>query len=151
MSNQEKALALFDSIKRLFGAAPKAAPAPIRRPSPPIEPDPEPEVAELSAADLMAELEVGTDLLLLDCRENYERQMAHIPHDLHIPMDELPRRLDELEAAIGGKSRPVVVYCASGMRSFGVTHYLTENGFNARNLSGGLTRWQMARGPIERG
>lgn len=147
-------MGLFDSIKKLFGGKAASAPesarrAPVFDPIP--DPEPEPEVVEVSVADLMAELQGGADLVLLDCRESYERQMAHLPNDLHIPMSEIPHRLEELSAITNNKVRTVVVYCASGMRSFGVTHFLGEQGFNARNLSGGVTRWQMLRGPIERG
>jgi rhodanese-related sulfurtransferase len=75
--------------------------------------------------------------------------MAHIPNDIHIPMNEIPGRLADLTAATNGKSKEIVVYCASGMRSFGVAHFLNEQGFVARNLSGGITRWQMAKGPVQ--
>ncbi len=149
-------MGLFDSIKKFFGGKPKSAPAPMpptpeRKPAPRPEPEPEIHVAEVSVQALMAELQNGADLLLLDCRELYEYQMVHIPNALHIPMDEIPRRMHEIIDRSANKTRPLVVYCASGMRSYGVTHYLNQNGFTARNLSGGVTRWQMMRGQIERG
>lgn len=141
----------LNSIKKLLGRADKVESAPVSRARPPFEPEPEPEVAEISAADLMAQLETGADWLLLDCRERFEHQMAHIPNDLHIPLDEVPGRLAELESATEGKARSIAVYCASGMRSFGVAHFLQEQGFTVCNLSGGITRWQMAKGPVQRG
>jgi rhodanese-related sulfurtransferase len=141
----------LNSIKKLFGGDGKPEPAPTPRARPPFEPEPEPEVPEISASELMAQLEAGADWLLLDCREIFEHQMAHIPKDLHIPMDEVPSRLAELESATDGKSRSVAVYCASGMRSFGVAYFLQEQGFTVCNLSGGITRWQMAKGPVQRG
>ncbi|MBX3001958.1 MAG: rhodanese-like domain-containing protein [Caldilineaceae bacterium] len=142
-------MGLFKSIKKFFGG--DRTPAPSLPPArPPYEPEPEPDVAEVSATDLLAELAAGADWLLLDCREIFEHQMAHIPDDLHIPMDEIPGRLAELESATQDKSRPVVVYCASGMRSFGVASFLQEQGYSVRNLSGGITRWQMAKGPVQR-
>jgi rhodanese-related sulfurtransferase len=144
-------MGLFKSIKKLFGRDRTPTPSPLPRARPPYEPEPEPEVPEVSAADLMAELAEGADRVLLDCREIFEHRMAHIPNDLHIPMDEIPGRLSELESATRDKSRSIVVYCASGIRSFGVAHFLQEQGFSARNLTGGITRWQMARGPVQRG
>jgi rhodanese-related sulfurtransferase len=123
-------------------------PPPVRRARPPVEPEPEPEVPEVSAADLIEELAAGADLLILDCREEWERRQAHIVNDLHIPMNEIPSRLPALEAATQDRQKAVVVYCASGMRSYGVAHFLNEQGFQARNLDGGITRWQMARGPV---
>lgn len=149
-------MGLFDSIKKLFGGKSESAvspmpPTPERKPIPDPEPEPAIEVAEVSVPVLMAELQDGADLLLLDCRELYEYQMVHIPNALHIPMDEIPRRMNEIIECSADKTRPLVVYCASGMRSYGVTHYLSQQGFTARNLSGGVTRWQMMRGQIERG
>jgi rhodanese-related sulfurtransferase len=142
-------MGLIQSIKQLFGG--KASPAPARRTSTPYEPEPEPDVPEVTAKELLAEMAEGGKPLLIDCLESWERRMAHIPADLHIPMNDTPRRLAEIESAAGDKERPVVVYCASGNRSYGVAHFLKENGFQARSLSGGIARWQMAKGPVERG
>lgn len=142
-------MGLFNTIKRLLAGKERPRQTEYSRPT--FEPEPEPDVPEISAADLMIELAQSTDILLLDCREPYERRMVHIPGDVHIPMDEIPQRLAELEESTDHKTREVVVYCASGMRSFGVAHFLNEQGFTARNLAGGITRWQMAKGPVAQG
>ena len=57
-----------------------------------------------------------------------------------------PDRLDNLP-----KDRPIVVMCAHGNRSYGVTAYLNEQGFDAHNLTGGITRWRMQGGDTEVG
>jgi rhodanese-related sulfurtransferase len=138
---------LFNSIKKLFGGTSKPS-SPVRRPLPPVQPEPEPDVPEVKATDLIEELAAGADLVILDCREEWERRQAHILNDLHISMNEIPGRLSELEVVTDGKQKAVVVYCASGMRSYGVAHFLNEQGFQARNLDGGITRWQIAKGPV---
>lgn len=51
------------------------------------------------------------DYNLLDVRENWEREAFHIG-GMHIPMPELSERLEELDF-----SKPLVVYCKSGVRS----------------------------------
>ncbi|MCB0115893.1 MAG: rhodanese-like domain-containing protein [Caldilineaceae bacterium] len=145
-------MGLFDSIKKFFGGEPEPAPAPVpprTKPKPPPDPEPEPKVAEVSVQELMAELKEGADPLLLDCRELYEYKMAHLANTVHIPMDEILQRMDEIIEKSDNKTRPVVVYCASGMRSYGVTHYLMQQGFNARNLAGGVVRWQLLGGKVE--
>jgi rhodanese-related sulfurtransferase len=61
-------------------------------------------------------------------------------------MNSLPGRLDEVPA-----DREIAVMCAHGNRSYGVTHYLIEQGRTARNLAGGITRWAVAGGDTARG
>jgi len=147
---------VFERLRRIFGQTPNSTtPAPASaqrtRPLPPPEPEPdEITVPEISVADLRAALETQQSLLLLDVRETYEWNQAHVPPlaglDVrHIPMNTVPDRMGELP-----REQPIVVMCAHGSRSFGVTHWLIEQGFNARNLTGGITRWTQSGGPVER-
>jgi len=63
--------------------------------------------------------------------------MANISAALHIPMNQVPRRLNELDV-----ERPVVVMCRSGARSRQVASYLVQNGFlHVFNLDGGILAW----------
>jgi rhodanese-related sulfurtransferase len=104
-------------------------------------------VPEVTSRQLMAEMESGTgEPLLLDIRENYERARALIPGSLHIPMNTIPYRLAELDP-----SRAIVVYCAHGNRSYGVSGWLIQQGYKARSLKGGIVDWQQQRGPVESG
>jgi len=63
---------------------------------------------------------------LIDVRTAGEYQDGHLPGAKLIPVDELASRLDELG---DDKTRPVVVYCKSGVRSSRAQKLLTENGF----------------------
>lgn len=94
------------------------------------------EVIEIEAADLIAEIQNGAQPILLDCRENWEWQRTRLQGSLHIPMNQIPDRLAELD-----RQREIVVICAHGQRSYMVTQYLAEQGFKARSLSGGLAAW----------
>ena len=83
----------------------------------------------------------GENPLLLDVREPWEFALAAIRIDglrtLHIPMNEVPGRLAELDAA-----RPVVCICHHGMRSAQVVAFLERQGFDAvYNLAGGIAAW----------
>lgn len=69
---------------------------------------------------------------LLDVRTNDEYAKGSIAGALHIPVDELRNRLDELP-----KNKQLVVFCAVGMRAYLATRILLQNGFSALNLSGG--------------
>lgn len=141
---------MLKTLRRLFGGAPATSPAPAR-PTPP--PDPEPydiPVPETDVAAVRALLEAGEPLLLLDVREPWEWAQAHLPAAMgqvrHIPMNGLPERVAELP-----RDLPIVVFCAHGSRSYSVTHWLREQGYDARNLQGGITRWAQSGGPTERG
>jgi len=79
--------------------------------------------------------------LLLDVREPWEFALAAIRVEglrtLHIPMNEIPGRLGELDAA-----QPVVCICHHGMRSAQVVALLERQGFDAAyNLAGGIQAW----------
>ncbi len=73
-----------------------------------------------------------TGAILLDVRTASEYEQGRIDGALHIPVDELRKRIGELD-----KSKPILVYCQVGLRGHVATRILIQNGFNAVNLSGG--------------
>lgn len=94
-------------------------------------------VREIGPAEFVARRERGDDLLLLDVREAWELEVARVPGIVHIPMDEVPARLGELDP-----KRDTVVLCRSGGRSLHVARYLEAQGFAAvANLTGGILAW----------
>lgn len=70
---------------------------------------------------------------LLDVRTTSEYSNGHIEGFKNIPVDELRKRLDEIE-----KDKPVYVICQSGLRSYIGTRILEGNGYKAYNFSGGF-------------
>ena len=138
----------LDAIKKSLGRAATAQepmpPQPVR----PAEPEVELRAPEIAPLELMAEWPEGAaaSWLLLDCREPYERVRGYIAGSLHIPMNSIPERLNELDPA-----RDIVVYCAHGIRSYGVTGWLNQQGYRAVSLKGGIAEWQAQRGPVESG
>ena len=78
--------------------------------------------------------------LLLDVRSSEERALGCIPGSIHIPIDDLRRRLDELP-----RDREIVTYCESGQRSYNAARILSQHGFRARNLSGAYRTWRAAQ------
>lgn len=135
-------MSMLSSLKKLFHR-----PAPPQRTIAPLTPEPEPDeitVPEMSTATVIDALHSESPPLLLDVREPYEWRQVRIADALHIPMNSVPDRLDDLP-----HDRPIVVLCAHGSRSFGVTYFLRERGFDARNLTGGITQWHIQGGPVE--
>jgi rhodanese-related sulfurtransferase len=80
--------------------------------------------------------------MLLDVRTEQEWAQGHIEGSVHIPMDQLIARLDE----IGDR---VVCICAVGARSERVAAYLNAQGREAVNLDGGIYAWADEMRPIQ--
>jgi adenylyltransferase/sulfurtransferase len=93
----------------------------------------------ITAAILAAELTADDPPLLVDVREGWEWDAGNLgPRGaVHVPLAELPTRLQELP-----RDRRLVVVCSVGARSAGAASYLRERGFEgAVNLEGGLEAW----------
>ncbi|MGH3471574.1 MAG: rhodanese-like domain-containing protein [Nocardioidaceae bacterium] len=84
-------------------------------------------------------VDVPSDLAIVDVRENHEWAAGHIDGALHIPMAQVPGRVDELPA--GAR---LIVVCRVGARSGRVTGFLLQQGRDAVNLAGGMLAWQRA-------
>jgi len=94
---------------------------------------------EISAPDLAARLKGAKPTLILDVREPWEREIGHLPGDLHIPMNDIPRRLAEIVPPPDGL---VVAYCHAGVRSFAVASFLEQSGLKGvASLAGGIDAW----------
>jgi rhodanese-related sulfurtransferase len=101
----------------------------------------------ISTRTLAARLAEGEPLAVLDVREPHEREYCTIPLadgvvDLHIPLREIPARLDEVKAARG--TRTLVVFCHHGVRSRMVRDWLAAQGLDGvLNLEGGINAWSV--------
>ena len=99
-------------------------------------------VAEISVVELKQRIDKGQAPVILDVREAHELQIASLPdcpHMMHIPLGQLPQRINELTPY---KAQEIVVYCRSGGRSLMAANYLQQNGFqHAFNLKGGVLAW----------
>ncbi len=81
-----------------------------------------------------------SDALIVDVRTPAEYDLGHIPGAINLPIDDLRERLGELPP-----SRPIVVYCAVGLRGYLASNILRQRGYDdVRNLIGGYRLWSMA-------
>jgi NADPH-dependent 2,4-dienoyl-CoA reductase/sulfur reductase-like enzyme/peroxiredoxin family protein/rhodanese-related sulfurtransferase/TusA-related sulfurtransferase len=69
---------------------------------------------------------------LVDVRTTSEFEMGYIDGAINMPVDVLRSRMRELD-----KNKEVLVYCQVGLRGHVATRMLLQNGFKAKNLSGG--------------
>ena len=77
--------------------------------------------------------DLGEDDFVLDVRTPGEFGKANFPSSVNIPVDELRDRLDELPS-----DTVINSYCGVGIRSYVACRILMQNGFVARNISGGF-------------
>lgn len=84
------------------------------------------------------------EVQLVDTRTPEEFETGTIEGAVNIPLDDLRQRMGELS-----KDRPVVVFCAVGLRGYLATRTLMANGFSVRNLSGGYKTWALNTQRIE--
>jgi thioredoxin len=85
---------------------------------------------------------------ILDVRTATEYQSGHLKNSLQadwLIMEQFADRVKYLD-----KTKPLLVYCASGMRSAAAAKWLLANGFvDVKNLKSGLISWKQEGKPIE--
>ena len=95
---------------------------------------------EIQAEEVKRLRDAGEKFTFLDCREPWEYQIARIEGTWHIPMQDIPARIQELDP-----DDHIVVVCHHGVRSMNVTAWLRQQGYeNAQSMSGGIDRWSRA-------
>jgi adenylyltransferase/sulfurtransferase len=94
-------------------------------------------IQELSPQELKSKMDSGESFELIDVREPFEYEIAHIERAKLIPLGEIADRIDELK-----REQPIVIHCHSGMRSAQAVRLLQRHGFtNVYNLEGGIDAW----------
>ncbi len=97
-------------------------------------------MGSVSAADVPG---ASDTVVLLDVREDDEWARGHAPGALHIPMVDVPARLDEIDP-----DAELYVVCRQGGRSVVVVEYLSRIGYEAVNVADGMVAWQRAGRPL---
>jgi rhodanese-related sulfurtransferase len=87
--------------------------------------------------------QVPDEVYLLDVREDDEWAAGHAPGAVHVRLAELNERSAEIP-----RDREVYVICRSGARSAYATQALSGAGWNAINVSDGMTGWAVAGRPM---
>lgn len=94
----------------------------------------QPKISSTEAIKLLDNI----DYKFIDVRTNSEFLSGHIENSIHIPLQELENRLNEIDQI---KQKNIIVYCRSGARSSNATSILLKNNFKVQNLSGGILSW----------
>ena len=102
--------------------------------------DPEHELPPERVAELLAE----GGAQVIDVREAYEREAGRIPGTTHIELERLASQAESIS-----RETSVVFYCRVGARSGMAAQAFRTAGYQAFNLTGGITAWHDAGLPLE--
>lgn len=93
---------------------------------------------EVTAEEFAALRREENPPVLLDVREKWEYDTAHLPDSVLMPMGEVPgRAYNELDP-----DQRIIVMCHHGARSLNVTMWLRQQGYDhAQSLAGGIDAW----------
>ena len=95
---------------------------------------------EVSPAEVQSRRGAGERLILIDVRLPEEHQLTRIEGAELIPMDSIPRRLNDLEEM--SEENVLIVFCHHGVRSANVVNWLRGQGVEScQSMAGGIERW----------
>ncbi len=99
------------------------------------------------APDAAAIAHAAREILLVDVREGEEHRAARVRDSVHLPRGYLELRAEEM---LPDRDRPIVTYCAGGVRSLFAADTLRLLGYsNVRSMAGGFAAWRNAGLPYE--
>ncbi|MFS0753046.1 rhodanese-like domain-containing protein [Oceanobacillus sp. 1P07AA] len=88
---------------------------------------------EITAKELAEKVKAGEKLSIIDVREDEEVAQGKIPGAKHIPLGEIPERLNEID-----KTEHHYMVCRSGGRSGKACAFLKDEGYDVTNMEGGM-------------
>lgn len=105
-------------------------------------------VPEIEAAELHQLIRQQDSTQIVDVRSTFEWARGHVKGAHLAPIHSFKKWLPDLGLDPG---RPVVVICQTAHRSVPAVRLLLGEGYNARQLAGGMNSWQRAGLPVEGG
>jgi rhodanese-related sulfurtransferase len=88
--------------------------------------------------------DVPENATILDVREDDEFTLGRAAGALHIPLGQLPERIEELDP-----DTDYYVICRTGGRSMRASDFLANRGYSAINIAGGSGAWLESGRPME--
>jgi len=99
---------------------------------------------EITPEELKQKIDTGQEITILDVRESWEYDAAHIEGSKLIPMDQVPARINQEV----DPDDHIVVICHHGIRSANVAAWMQQQGFErVQSLRGGIDRWSRTIDP----
>lgn len=105
------------------------------------------DTAAVDTDELLRRLDAG-ETVVLDVRPDVEYAGGHLPGAVHIPLEELERRLSELP-----RDRDIVAYCRGQycVLAHDAVRLLASHGLTARRAADGVLEWRVAGIPVQTG
>lgn len=102
------------------------------------------DIESVNVTELPDDFTDDPDRILLDVRERYEWDEAHVRGALHIPLGDVPMRIDEIDL-----DRELFVVCRTSGRSYRIMEYLLNRGIDGTVVTGGMVAWIGAGKPYD--
>ena len=99
-------------------------------------------IGQYTPVQVAQKLRDSRHVLLLDVQTDSEHRSHHIKGAIHIPLQALRRRVEELHKY---RNREIICYCRSGSRSLTAALQLHKLGFTTGNMKGGLAEWNFSQ------
>ncbi|MCX6128729.1 MAG: rhodanese-like domain-containing protein [Proteobacteria bacterium] len=104
------------------------------------------EVTELSIENILPRMNSAEKLVIIDCREDSEWALSHIPKAIHLGRGIIER---DIEAQVPDPSTPIVIYCGGGYRSILAAHNLGKMGYSqVISMQEGFRGWTERQLPL---
>ncbi|MGV9827333.1 rhodanese-like domain-containing protein [Gordonia sp. NPDC003429] len=104
------------------------------------------DIAQVPVTELPDDFTGDDTRILLDVREDDEWAAGHVKGAVHIPLGDVPARLEEIDL-----DADLLVICHSSGRSMRVLNYLAQMGFDGSCVRGGMLAWLENGKPVEVG
>ncbi|MGV9709756.1 rhodanese-like domain-containing protein [Gordonia sp. NPDC003424] len=104
------------------------------------------EIRQVPVTELPDDFSDEVGRVLLDVREDDEWAAGHVRGAVHIPLGDVPARLDEIDL-----DNELLVVCHSSGRSMRLLQYLDQLGLQGDCVRGGMLAWVEHGKPIETG
>jgi len=105
------------------------------------------QIEEVTPQDLKRRLDAGEEVTLVDIRERDEFAQGHLPGAVFIPRGFLELQVEQVQY---DRSKPIVLYCAGGVRSVLAARNLQEMGYErVQSLISGYNGWKNAGLPFK--
>lgn len=107
-----------------------------------------PKMIEIEPSDLKTKMDSGDNVYILDVRTPEEHETWKFSYDRYLEPSLVPLDRLSFESVRNiPKEREVITVCSHGMRSKAAAEYLSQLGYDAKSIKGGMVAWNRINDP----